>query len=327
MAGLNRVPASSGTGHGKLLLFGEHAILYGHPAVGLGLPASLTVRLESGPVAAGLRVDCQPGWQCAVLAATDRIAASLGLARPTGRLCIDSQLPSGSGFGSSAALCVALAVCLAGLPAGQPLSQADYRRLWQAAHCGERQFHGQPSGIDTALALYGGCLAFQPVSGDLPTLTRLPSAGLPLISGSLPRLANAKASIQRLRQRMDQADPVVVVAMTEAGHCAEQAIALLAADPVDPVRNQRHHQLGQLANQAQAALRRLDLSTPPLERLLTVGLEAGACGGKLSGAGAGGAFWLICPDTVIRASVLAALRQVAAALSLPDGGGLSLTGD
>ena len=55
-------------------------------------------------------------------------------------------------------------------------------------------------------------------------------------------------------------------------------------------------ELGRLAGEAQELLAALGVSTPALDRILEAGRAAGALGGKLSGAGGGGAFFLVCSD-------------------------------
>ena len=282
-----------GAGHAKLLLFGEHAAVFGHPALGLSLPQTLTARLE------GERV---PSWDLAGILPEDRapVGAVLGrleallpglAAAGRCRVTIDSDVARGVGFGSSAALCAALARAALEHAAG-PRGDA-----WRLAHESERLFHGTPSGIDTGLSLLGGLLAFQPSLPGLPAYERLPSPRLWLVTAAVPRDEACGALIRSLGDRMRAADPFARDAIAALGRIAQSAWDALRS--VGTRRGPSEGSpdpavlLGGLADAAMEVLRGLGLGTPGLDALLAAGTRAGARGGKLSGAGGGGAFYLV----------------------------------
>jgi mevalonate kinase len=299
-----------GSAHGKLMLFGEHAAVYGHPAVGVAMPESLSVRLHGGRV---------PDWDVRQIPDEDREPVRRVLARleesvpgfsSAGRcsLLIESTVPRGTGFGSSAALCGALA--LAALEhSGVTLSGSSPREAWRHAHEAERLFHGTPSGVDTGLSLIGGMLAFRPQPPGLPAVEVLPAAGLCLVAGAVPRDEACGTLIAGLGARMRAGDAVVMNAMEALGGVAQKAWdALKAAE--EPARTAV--MVGVLANQAMESLRALGLSTPALDELIRRGREAGATGGKLSGAGGGGAFYLIATDAAAAQTIVDAIASTAA---------------
>lgn len=308
---------------GKLLLFGEHAILYGHPALGSALPAGLQLEFQPETARASFIIDTAESYRSAVQEAFSRIAPVYGLETlPPGRLRIQSTLPVGSGFGSSAALCVGLSKLLAELCYGDSLQAQDKRQLiWQAAHEGEKYFHGTSSGIDTALAVFGRTLAFRSCPGALPDIVPLETCGLTLVYGSVPRRSDAKQSIARLAQLMSARDARCLSAMDHLGSCASSGIALLQEyAQIRPTSAQSAELVRRLAVQtssAQLQLAALGLSTPELDALLSAGLTAGALAGKLSGAGAGGAFWLLARNREAADTIAAAVRQRAGQLELP----------
>lgn len=275
-----------GVGHAKLLLFGEHAAVYGHPAVGLSLAqdtraelvldGSGTWRVLPGD-AAGL------SEQAALRELLGRFEQLLPELRPGGTVRVHSAIPRGLGFGSSAALCVALASALAG----------EQEAVWRLAHEAERFFHGTPSGIDTGLALLDGLLLFHPAPPGLPRVRRLPRVGLDLVVGAAPRSAESGRLIRGLRDRVEAGDHDVGDRLAGLGCLAAQAAELLERAGGSAVPAGALGELGALASQAQEGLAGLGLSSPDLETLLRQGLTAGALGGKLSGAGGGGAFFLL----------------------------------
>lgn len=264
-----------GVARAKLLLFGEHAAVYGHPAVGLCLPWRLTVDHEPGP-----------GWSApglgehtdAVLALARRIEAlaeAEGLVvPPPGRLTVRTAIPLASGFGSSGALCAAL---VQAFWPGLPLATMD-RLAWLA----EGQFHGTPSGIDTALALREGWWTLDPSTRPV-TASPLPDPGLVLVAGAVVRQGHTKGLVAGLAER--RADPRVRGRLDELGVLSTRAIEALKAHRTDLWPD--------LVTAARVALAELGLESPDLTAVLEAGLAAGALAGKLSGAGGGGAFYLL----------------------------------
>ena len=114
-----------GSGSAKLILFGEHAVVHGHRAVGTSLPGQLTVKWTPGSTP--LALACPEEYQPAIRLAFQRIAGCLGLtgstgtyepsgksgkALPGGLLEFESDIPVSSGLGSSGAVCVALAMAV-----------------------------------------------------------------------------------------------------------------------------------------------------------------------------------------------------------------------
>lgn len=311
----------TGQAHGKLLLFGEHAAVYGHAAVGIGLPFPLRVDLAL-PAGGALGADNSsagaprapdlklPGM---TKEDADRLLAALRLAAEaepavtsvSGAIEISSQIPQGAGIGSSAALCAALSrLLLRAATGGEPPERV--RRL---AHAMEHAYHGTPSGIDTALALFDGLALLRADGARLPTLSPLTGGRFALAAGCLPRSGDTGTLVGALRRRIASGDPTALDAVNQLGAIAEESAALFrtAAEPVAPA-------LARLADRAHRLLAGLGLSSSGLERAIDAGLRRGGLGGKLSGAGGGGAFFVVfnTPDAAV-----AALPAIAES-SVPD---------
>ena len=304
-----------GSGRAKLLLFGEHAAVYGYPAVGLALESTLRVHLRPGPGSGWEIRGAQPRDRDAILRLLDLLEglSSGDSGRPLqgGTLRVESEIPRGLGFGSSASLCVALASAVASRR-GEP----DPRLIWQWAHRGETLFHGTPSGIDTGLALLGGLYSFLPHPPGLPDAEPLDGMPLHLVVGAVPRRDSAAALIGALREKVAGGDPGVQSILERLGALAAEAAAILRVRPDPGGGNAAVRDLGALALEAQTVLAALGLSTPELEELLREGRRNGAAGGKLSGAGGGGAFFLICPGAEAARRAAAAVRRRSRSLGL-----------
>ncbi len=302
-----------GRGLAKLILFGEHAAVYGHPAIGVSLAPCLTVRLGNRRLAV---------WDLAAVAEEDRGQVLAVLARMEVLLpdlaaaarCsvrIESEVPRGVGFGSSAALCTALAMAAIRHAGGsrEPGRAWETDRAWELAHDAERLFHGSPSGVDTGLSLLGGLIAFRPRPPGLPDYEVLRRAPLWLVTAAVPRDDACRALIAGLGERMRAGDPAVRDAIAALGRIASDAREALAGGGGAPI-------IGALAEEAMRELRGVGLSTPGLDSLLAAGKRAGALGGKLSGAGGGGAFFLVADSARAAGEIAQAVQGQAQSAAL-----------
>ena len=122
----------------------------------------------------------------------------------------------------------------------------------------------------------------------------------------MPRRGDTKAQVATVAARMRAGDRATHDALRRLGGCSRTARELLLRSPLPA------EELGAAADTAHQLLSGLGLADPLQERLLEAGRGAGACGGKLSGAGGGGAFFLVCRDGPAAAQVLAAVRDRAA---------------
>lgn len=263
--------------HGKLLLFGEHAAVHGKPA--LGIPLSLRTAVKWSPSDGGFDLGAVDKRHRKVFAA---LLSRMAPREAGGRIQVESDVPKESGLGSSAALCAALARLF------RP--DAPFSELWRAANDGERLFHGRPSGIDTGLALSDAPTAFLPSSGELPKAVTLAGKVPALVAGVISRTSDTKTLVMSLSARIDAREKSAIQGLERLGELALEAIRLLEDGRASG------DAFGKLADRAQETLASLGLSTGLMDRLLEEGRKLGACGGKLSGAGGGGAFWFSLPE-------------------------------
>ena len=154
--------APTAVAFGKVILLGEHSVVYGYPALAVGLPQGLELTAIRSPNTAApnqlrisawdLDVELSEGNAHPVALAARRVLEACG-GRLSGWTIIgETCLPMGAGLGSSAALCVALARLA--------LPDAAVDSIIEASLVGERVFHGEPSGLDNAVAARGGLLRF-----------------------------------------------------------------------------------------------------------------------------------------------------------------------
>jgi len=282
-----------GEGPAKAILLGEHAVVYGHPALAVPLP-QLRARAQArfDPTLADVAIEVA-GSDLVVSLKNDprqplALAASLALqalrARPENlRVHLDSNIPIASGLGSGAAVSTAIMRAIVSL-LGAHLPPAQ---LSQLVYEVEKLHHGTPSGIDNTVVVYEQPVHFR--KGHPPEFLSL-AAPLSLLvanSGIPSSTGQAVAAVRQARQ----ANPAHVNALMDAvGKLVAAARqALIAGDRAA---------LGALLNENHAVLVQLGVSSPELDALVEAAQRAGALGAKLTGAGRGGhAIALVEEDT------------------------------
>lgn len=279
-------------GRGKLIVFGEHGVVYGHPAVACGLPRGARATLS---------FSSDPSWSLSdpnqtitvdddVRRAGRQLLSRFDL-RPE-QLCIDIELaiPIGAGLGSSAAMAVALARAAAKLC---DLDDAVRRKaVSEGVAASEAVFHGNASGIDQRAATKGGFFAFEK-GQNRPRVTALDVSPHRWI---VARVAPSKStsamveSVADLRRRRPEIIDSIFDDFARVAVAGQQALEAGRWDVV-----------GELMDINQGLLGAIGVSTPALERGCADARDAGAHGAKLTGAGGGGCIVALVDDTDARA--------------------------
>jgi mevalonate kinase len=306
---------------GKIILCGEHAVVYARPAIALPLSdvrAYVTVQ-PAQPAASGITfhapdlgqtwtLDDNPEHPLSEL--TRHTLAELGVERtPTLRLQITSSIPIASGLGSGAAIATAIVRALSA-HMGRSLTNQAISALVYAS---ERRFHGTPSGIDNTVVAFEQPIWFcRPSAAQLattqdarPTIEPIQiAAPFTLLIGDTGIRSATHLPVGDVRKRW-QADPAHYEALfDQVDALVTQARQALASGAIDT--------LGGLLNQNHTVLQQIGVSSPELDRLVEAARAAGALGAKLSGGGWGGIMIaLVEPHT--RERVAEALRAANAA--------------
>ncbi len=279
--------ATAACAPGKVILFGEHAVVYGRPAIAvpvthvqakaviLASPAAPPGRVEVDAPGIGLKAALAdlPREHPLRLAVEGAQEALQIRQLPAFRLRITSTIPIASGLGSGAAVSVAVARAVSAF-LGQEL---PVEQISAIAYRVDQAHHGTPSGIDNTVIAYAQPIFF--VRGQ--PFERL-QVGAPFTlvigdSGLRSPTVDAVAGV-RLRWQADSAAYEAI--FDQVGGLAREARRAMEAGQIDA--------LGPLMIANHALLQRLEVSCPELDRLVQAALAAGAHGAKLSGAGRGG---------------------------------------
>ena len=264
----------------KTILFGEHAVVYGEPAIAIPLSDTRTFaslipnegKFRVISEKTGLNTvygQLEPGSGLYTL--FNLLMKEYNLDKlPDDTLEIRSDIPIASGLGSGAALSVAVTRVF-GKRFGKDTETETINRI---AFEVEKVYHGTPSGIDNTVIAYEQPVFFTKSAGFKPFKADL--SALPLLivdSGIRSRTVDVVSDV---RAHFDRNETPI------------REIGSLVRNACDALKKGNLMEIGRLMNENQRLLRVIDVSCSALDELISLALAQGAHGAKLTGAGRGG---------------------------------------
>ncbi|MDD1697552.1 MAG: mevalonate kinase [Methanoregula sp.] len=248
---------------GKVFLFGEHAVVYGKPGIAMAIKPRVfvTVRNTKRP-------------QRAKSPYIDGCFEAMGV---LGSVYINSQIPSSSGLGSSAAVTVAT---LSAINDEFSLHKTREDIADMAFEIEKKVQKGRASPTDTTVSMYGGIVL---ISGG--SRRRLPPQNMHLVIGD-SLVSHSTAKMVELVGDLKKKHPGIVDPILDA----IQGVSMSA---IHHLNNPR--ELGRYMDMNHALLEALGVGHPQLSRIVLVARAHGAFGAKITGAGGGGCMVALCP--------------------------------
>ncbi|MCA9913062.1 MAG: mevalonate kinase [Anaerolineae bacterium] len=292
-----------GTAPAKIILFGEHAVVYGQPAIAAPVN-SLFAEAIASPInspfhliALDLESQQIPLTAEHSLALAARLTFNaLELSPPQASIQIRSTIPLASGLGSGAAISAAIVRSICSLME-QRLSDEQINEIVYEV---EKIYHGTPSGIDNTVIVYNQVVYF--VRGE-PIQHLQVKRPLRLLIADTGRKALTKIAVGDVRKLVEANPGKYTSIIEQIGTIAKQAQAAMSSGELD--------RLGILMDENHCLLDQLTVSSPELETLVNAARQAGAAGAKLSGGGRGGNMIALCTEET-KSSVRSALEQAGA---------------
>ncbi len=308
------MPAFTATAPGKIILFGEHAVVYGRPAIAVPVAsvkaravvsadlraAPGQVRLQAPDIGLEANLDKLPETH-PLAAAARAVLAALGLNRsPACLLRVTSTIPVASGLGSGAAVTVALARAYSAF-LGQPLSDEQVSALTFEI---EKLHHGTPSGIDNTVITYAMPVYFQRRADEAPLIEtfNVPQP-FQVVIGDTGVHSPTAVSVGDVRKAW--------LVDTERYECLFDEIGSISQAARKAIEAGQPFDLGPLMDENQVLLRQTGVSSPELDRLVQAAKSGGALGAKLSGGGRGGNMIALVEDRAV-SGVVQALQEAGA---------------
>ncbi len=281
------MPAISSSAPGKVILCGEHAVVYGQPAIAIPvLDVNTRCVILAKPHKTNDEViinDTAIRLKCNLLKLNPnnslRKTISLTLAAlsinhlPACEIQIHSSIPVSGGLGSSASVSVALARAVSAF-LGHPLENESINDI---AFEIEKLHHITPSGIDNSVITYAKPLLYtkglpiQWLHFNHPMLFLIANSG---IKGS------TSTAVKQVRDKWENAPQEFDAIFNEVGKITKSILGAFTSGDL-PL-------LGKLMSANHGLLKKMGVSIPQLDRLVTAAIESGAFGAKLTGGGLGG---------------------------------------
>jgi hydroxymethylglutaryl-CoA reductase len=280
-------------GYGKIILLGEHAVVYGSHAIAAPIPLAMQ-SLVSESEKEGVHLII-PRWgveerilrnadhKYSIFHSLDMILNEMNLYNENIKIEVFPHIPKAMGLGGSAALAVAIIRALIA-KFNIKMSEEEVNEL---AFKSEKIVHGSASGIDNTLATYGKFLLYK--KGEPPFIQELqPDKPIRFVIG-LTWVESLTAKMVTTVNKSWKRNKTVYNRIFKD-------IDMLVMQAVKAIKEYDLRQLGELMNINQGLLNALQVSGKEIEELIDIARSNGALGAKLTGGGGGGAIIALCPD-------------------------------
>ena len=269
---------------GKIILFGEHAVVYGYPALAVPVTQVQATATVSENSRGGIMIEAPNvnlSTDLASLPASHPLAAvissvfsSLHISNPPAcTVYLQSTIPVASGLGSGAAVSVAIIRALSAF-LGRPMPDAQVNAL---AFEAEKLYHGTPSGIDNTVVTYGRPVYF---IKRKPIKTFHVGAPFTIMIGGTGISAPTREPVSAVRKLWEADKPRWDKVFAKVGEIVWNARQAIERGDIA--------ELGNLMNANHALLQEMTVSCLELDLLVEAARKSGALGAKLSGGGRGG---------------------------------------
>lgn len=302
-----------GSAPGKVILTGEHSVVYGYPALAAALDLRCNVKSQfredklisihskdlnfhlqyTENEVIGVKSMKFPGkrFDNIVLAIVN---TQKFLEKENGvDLEITSQIPVSAGLGSSAAVVVATIASIANLYD----AKLEKDKISQIAFESEKVTHGKPSGIDNSIATYGGVLKFE--NGTITHMKLTES--IPILIGNTKVPRNTKQLVEKVGNNKKTKSKIIEPILNTMG--------VLVEEFETAVKNNDITKIGELMDINQGLLDSIGVGHSSLSEFIWKSRDSGAIGAKLTGAGGGGCMIALAPNKEKQRKIKETLEQ------------------
>jgi mevalonate kinase len=297
---------AKGYGYGKVILFGEHFVVYGLPAIASAIGDKTIAEVEKAEKFEF--IDKRPETEGYKITKKDEIERELkmifdfmkiDLKKTPLRITLSGNLLCTSGIGASAAMATAIARALSDyFELG--LNNEEINRI---AYEGEKGSAGTPSGIDNTCATFGGLLWFEKNLQGGPNKIELIKAKKPIeiVLGNTGISQDTKKVVEDVR-KAKEAEP-------EKYNRIFDDYLKIVKEARSVIERGDLKRLGELMNENHKLLKEMNLSCKEAEEIISVAKANGAIGAKITGTGRGGYVILLTPGRKLQEKVAKAIEK------------------
>lgn len=295
-----------GIGFGKVILFNEHFVVYGYPAIAsaIGSKTTALVERQSGS-GVELRDDRPetPGYKAEKFAeqkeSLERMLNFMKIDTNHNhfRITLAGDLIAASGVGASAASCAAIARAFSD---ELGLHYSD-KQVNEVAYEGEKGYHGTPSGIDNTAATFGGLIWYKR-EGNSQRMERMRlKRPVEIVMGNTGITADTKSVVADVKERRESEPETYARIFDDAARLVRDAQKQLETFDLRGVGTSmdRNHEL----------LRQIGVSCRELDMLVELARDNGAFGAKMTGTGRGGYMVALTPGSDLQERVAAEIEK------------------
>ena len=287
---------------GKTILFGEHAVVYGKPAIAVAVDRRAYVKIEK-------REDTRTHVNVEELGVSGFLNLKKGTIElekgekgrkgileyvirslmKTGtddgvEVTINLDIPIGAGLGSSAAVTVATILSSSAIN-NIKLTMDEIAKL---AHQVELEVQGAASPIDTTLSTHGGIIY---LSRDAQEIVQIDiNTEIPIVIGYTSKRGNTGKMIESVRLKMESHPQIMIPILN--------SMEALTNGAREAILMNDHRMIGEFMNINHGLLDAMGVNTEELSKMVFAARKSGALGSKLTGAGGGGSIIAYCPGRV-----------------------------
>jgi len=288
---------------GKAILFGEHAVVFGKPAIAVAVDKRAIITITKGKgTKRGITTFQSPDLN--VNAELDLNSGDIKMI--TGKsgilkyilesvlkshdgshidIKMDMEMPVGAGLGSSAAVTVATLAAL---------DIYHQRKIYPSkiakmAHEIEIKVQGAASPLDTAVSAYGGLIYLSENAEVTPLAADLEDS---IVIGYTSNRGNTGEMVAGVRKRRDLYPEIMDPLIESVGKITNEAKIILNSETLE---TKNIESLGELMNINHGILDSMGVNTMELSKMVYISRLAGAVGSKITGAGGGGSIIALCP--------------------------------